>query len=241
MVGVTKDATSGIFVPASLSEWSQTLQVAGIGSGAPSLGWGCQDAAGPLAEFLGGGTVTLAATGAVTFQQTVTGWSRKAVGLQDAATEKFSSTAAALPDISTTSALLLVYMDVLATPAAVRVLSALGTTNAKMDVTTVPQPRTDSNVNTATGTGGFPTSPIPLVLKVDRTNTVVRGYTLADKMAPTFDATMTGKSLTLGGLAANAASSQYLYAVLFTGAAAELTDAQIKTLLQTLGWTITWT
>jgi hypothetical protein len=32
----------------------------------------------------------------------------------------------------------------------------------------------------------------------------------------------------------------YVYASMFTGAAAQLSKAQVKTLLQTLGWTVGW-
>jgi hypothetical protein len=71
---------------------------------------------------------------------------------------------------------------------------------------------------------------------------VVIAATDQDKLLPTFGGTMAGTLLGFGGVAGgNQCSNMGLvYACRFSGAAAELTAAQIKTLLQTLGWTIGW-
>jgi hypothetical protein len=43
-----------------------------------------------------------------------------------------------------------------------------------------------------------------------------------------------------GGAFDTAAGMQCVYGALWKGAAAELSDAQVRTLLTTLGWSISW-
>ena len=78
----------------------------------------------------------------------------------------------------------------------------------------------------------------PYVLKVDRTNLANTGYTGSDKLSVAFQAALTGKTVVVGN--ANAPVVQTMYVAVFFGAAAELSDAQVKTLLTGLGWTIPW-
>ncbi len=81
----TVDATSGWAVPASTAEWTSLL--AGSGLANPSLLWLCQEAAGNLADSIGSGTG--AKGGAPTYQNAVSGWSRKAVICRNSAADIF--------------------------------------------------------------------------------------------------------------------------------------------------------
>lgn len=240
MQGVTKDATSGIYCPATLAEWNQTMAAAGIGSGSPSVLWLCQEASGNLADSIGSFTGTAGGAGNL-YQQAVTGWSRVAVGAAEAATANWTNSAAGLPDPSAASLLGLVYAAITATPTAVRGVSRMATTTTiEARVTTTPAARVVAGANTATGSSTLGTGVRPWVTKHNVTGSSQALYTDQDKVIPTFTA-LSGKQILLGNGGVTPPTIRYLYAVWFFNAAAELTDAQIKTLLQTLGWAPLWT
>jgi hypothetical protein len=241
MSGVTKDATSGIYVPQNASEWASALAVAGIASGGPLSHWSCQDASGNLVDNIGGLTLTVAGTPG--YQQAVTGWTRTAFRLTDAATMSASSTSASLPNIATTSALLLAVIVNRATPAATRNALTLGTTIAAIGPNaTGPTMRCLSNANTASGANNLPATAILVALRVNRTASSQSGFTLQDKITPTFSTGITGQKVTLGPSSGtlNAPPWDFLDVTLFSGAAAEWTDAQLRSMYSTLGWTETW-
>ena len=235
-VTASKDATSNIFVPASATEWTN------LGLTAPDFQWECQDAASPLAAAIGGITLASAGTGH-TYQDTVSGWSRKGIGTQDNLTQDWASTNAGLPDVASNSVMyLILHRPPASNPAAARKVATVGTSPAtSIQVTATGKYTFIGGANTAnsttTVTGG---GVVPLVLKYNRTGSETKGYTNADKVTVTFSGTGTGKQVLLGGSTASA-SQEFLAVYLWKGANAEMTDAQVKSMLQTLGWTIGWT
>lgn len=240
---VSADATSGILVPANATEWAAVMAAAGIGSGGPSALWLLQEASGNAADSIGSFTLTATAgSPALAYQQTVTGWSRKGIGPSgDNSDGKLSSTSTSLPDLDTSSALLLTYTILEATPGASREFTCLAPSfRMAARLTTTPRLQGNNSVNVATGSAD-PTGQVrPYVLQVDLANSVTALYDDAEKVIPTYSTTPSGKRVTLGGLGLNAPQCKHLYAALFIGTAAEMTAAQIKTLLQTLGWTVSW-
>jgi hypothetical protein len=54
-----------------------------------------------------------------------------------------------------------------------------------------------------------------------------------EKLVPVFDPAVTGKRLDCGGFDNPPANVRFLYAAMFTGAAAEISDASVKAILQT--------
>ncbi len=125
--GVTQDATSGIYFPASAAEWAIALAAAGDTAGGPSFQWGGGDASGALVGDFGG--VNLAAGGtAALYRQAIPGTSRVGVAGTDGATTTFSSTAAGLPDPTTTSYLFLLNVYFSGAPAVQRTIFQYGTT-----------------------------------------------------------------------------------------------------------------
>ena len=241
MAGVTRDGSSLIYVPSSLTELNTSFTAAGLPTvtSTDALIWPCQDGSGSLAEAVNG-TVTLAPANTPTYSNAVTGWSRVAVGTVDATgNQRFSSTNAALPDLSATAALMIVYGAVLSTPAAVRGLYSLGTTQSEMRVTTTPALRTVSGANTGNGAANIGTVVRPWVHRVDLANTIDRVFSDQEKYDTVIGA-VTGKQIQVGSTAAAAGPCRYLWAMLLMGAPSQLSDANIKTWLQTLGWTIAW-
>lgn len=239
LAGVTRDATSGIYCPANTTEWATVLSAAGITSGGPSALHLMQDASGNPADAIGAFPLTASGTG-ITYAQPITGWSRLGITFNDGGTGAFTSTDAALPDISTTSLLVLGYLKT-SVSAANRSVAGLGTTRVEAILQSTGAPRLLSGANSAVGTGNTVGQVRPWAIRHNKTASTDVLFTDQEKVTPTFSALTTGKQIQVGQGSTTHGPVQHAYIVWFFGAAAELTDAQLKTLLQTLGWTIAWT
>lgn len=241
MAGVTRDATSNIYAPANLSEWTQALAVAGIASGGPSSLWLCQEAAGNLADSIGANALT--AAGAPAYQQGVAGWTRKAVVFTvDTAGQRFS---AVIPGLApaTHSSLWLGYVALSVTPAATRRVIAIGdggTAGYVEHQITTGNLALHVGSNTAISAATYSGINVhPMVAKHNVTFSTQALYTDIEKLVPVFSG-LTGTVQGLGATTGSSTGQVTLYLAVFSDAAAELSDGQIKTLLQTLGWTIPW-
>lgn len=239
MAGVSRDATSGIYCPATLAEWNTVLSVAGVPitlTASDLWIWLCDEPSGNLVDEVNG--LALVPNASPLFSQAVTGWSRPFVGMADGtAGQRFASADASLPDLSTTSALLLQYVQITATPAGVRGVSDMGTTVTEARVTATPSARIVSGGNTASGASNVGTAVRPWLNVFDQTVDANILYTDQDKMVPTFGATVTGKSLRFGATASAAAGPMRQgYGALIQGTKAEWTSSQAKAVLQTLNW-----
>jgi uncharacterized repeat protein (TIGR01451 family) len=240
---VTKDATAAVYLPANSTEWSNFTTRKGLTGFTPLEVFSCQEASGNLAGAAG--TLTLTVSGTASYQQTKSGWSRKFVTMADAGSVNFTTTQAALPDVSTTSGAILMLGTVTGTPAATRNIMTLGAsaTPAALQATTTPKASTVSISNTATGaTTMTANTPIFLELTIDRTNSNVTGFTNADKMIPTFNGTMAGKKMSIGPstVSSNSPPLGFGYIVIFSGSNAEHTSTQWKSLYSALGLTPGW-
>lgn len=235
MAGVSRDATSNIYVPSSTAQWMQTMGAAGLGANSPVLGWGCQDASGNLADFIGANPGVFTGT-ATAYQVPVTGWSRLSVTGTDASTAMAAATGVANP--ATNSYLAIGYTTLAAAPAAVRQIHTFGTgtvTTDRYNLTTgILQAVSGGNIGNGVTSPGL-TAVRPQVMLYDVTNNRAMAYSDQDKVACTRAATTGAKYTANFGF-----TGGWLYTVLFTGPSAELTDGQIKTLLTTLGWSIAW-
>ena len=230
----TRDATSNIVCPASSTEWANVLTVAGVGSGGPSFLWLCQESSGNLNDSIS--TATLTASGTAVYSTAVTGWSRKAISYADASAARFTRTTTPLPNGNASSMLLIVYQYVSSAPAATRQLGAFGNaTSSLIECTTTGHYEVVCGSNNATGaTSPFNGAIHPLVLKHDLTNSIAALYTDIEKVAPTY-AALSGIGMYLTGASTTPAGGT-LYATLFAGSAAELSDASVKAIMTTLGW-----
>ena len=241
----TEDATSGFAMPRTLAEWQRLLASASL-TGDPLECWDFSAASGNITGLLAGLNLTATAGApALEYQQTVAGWdaSKWAGPSGDNSSGKFESTSASLPDVSTTSALLGAYVYQAAAPAATREFLALGV-GVRMAARITNTPRFQGNNGTNAATGGVdPTGSVQFVIiEINRALSRTAVYTMAEKIVPTWAATMTGKRALLGGAGANAPRLWYRYAFEFSGAAAERSQADIKTLMTTMaGSAPAWT
>jgi hypothetical protein len=239
MAGVTQDAASGKYFPSSAAEWTQTLSVAGIGSGGPTSLYLCQEASGNLLDTLpAGNTLTLAGAGHL-FQQPVAGFTRLAATTVDGTAGQKWVNSTTSPDATTTSVLTFGVMRLPAVaPTVVRDLSMLSA-NADLRFNTTGKLRVGFGasvdlVNTTTATVR------PVIVKIDNPNTISACYTDQEKLIGTYALPATAHFFALGGQSVAAGDVGYMYYAEFAGAAAQLTDAQVKSLLVTLGWTVPW-
>lgn len=244
LAGVTRDAASGKYFPASAAEWDIVLSVAGVSSGGPSALWLCQEASGNLADTIGAFTLT-AGGAAATYQQAITGYTRKGIALADGATSAFTSSSLSLPSLLTQSQLVLAVIRLpVAIPGTGRAFVSVGSTGTRLSaqvLATTGKYRAQSAANAADGAASICDGTVhPVVIRHNRTASEADGYTDVEKLQPTFGATTAGQEIKLGNSLLFASASAYLYACSFHLGSAELSDAQVKAILQVLGWTVAW-
>lgn len=235
-LAVTRDAASGIYVPIDSAEWDIVLAAAAIASGGPASLWLLQEAASHPADSIGARTLTL--NGSFSYEQAVTGMTRKGIKPGENSASDYGVIGSI--NVAAESALLLGYIDCTnaTDPAGPRALYSLSDgTQSEGQITTGKVPRGVSGVNTAAGATAMGLT--PFVVKLDRSRSELAVYTLDNKVKPTYTAPAASTAAFLGGFA-NSSDSVHAYLALFLGAAAELSDAQVKTLLTTLGWSPTW-
>lgn len=240
---VTKDTVSGRRVPVSSAEWDNLITRYSLAVAAPTSLWGFQETSGSIADAIG--SLTLTANGTPGYDQAVTGWTRKGVGFTDgAAAQRFMAAAAAGPNPTTTSQTWMFYASCTATPAAVRTvmcISDTGATQHQLRVTTGPVMRL-AVVNVNTDGADSPTNDgiQPWVLKYDRTNSEAKAYTALEKLTGTYSAGVLDGRKGIGAAASSAVTGQCIYGAMWSGANGEISDANMKLMLQALGWTIAW-
>lgn len=236
---VAQDGTSGIFVPASQSEWTTLLSGTGIAS--PDSIWLLQEASGSAADS-GSAGITLGVTGTVGYQSAVSGWSRLGVSTTNGTAGFFGSTAAGLPDPTTSSMAVLVYVIIDAVAAANRDFIELLGTQLRARTNTTPKLVVVDGANTVTGTATPNNGAVkPYLLVYNFTTSNVTLYTNDEVLSPTFAAGST-KSLRFGGSAGGAVppGARYLYGAGWYNANGEFTKTQAHTLLHKLAWVPTW-
>lgn len=242
MAGVSQDATSLKYAPATAGEWTITMAAAGIGTGNPSALHLMQEASGDLLDSIGAFPLTSIGTGQ-SYQQAVAGWTRKAVTIANAQTNAWQSVDAALPNILTTSMLILAYVKP-TTLGAQRALFGGGAAATKIEALTAATTGAAVGVcvgNSAAGAIDSGTQVRPWALQINRTAGTMTLYTDAEKLVPTFNATAAGQSISFGAFVISSATAAFLYSATFFVGAAEFSSAQVKTLLTTLGWSgIPW-
>lgn len=236
--GVTQDAASKKYFPASTAEWNSFISQTGMPYSAPTSIYNFQDLSGNPVD-VGSDNITLTAAGTVSYQNSVAGYTRKSCDTADGGANLFGSTSATLPDISVTSmAVLLVWRAPTSAPAASRTLLYLGDTVKGAAFKVDNTPVLTFNIGGNAANGGSPINTVKILLaKVDVTNTLARGYTDTDKLAPAWDAPNSGKRLNFG--ISPSPNSGNLWACVWKGAQAEkFTDGVTKSTLQLLNWSV---
>ena len=237
---VTRDATSGKRFPNSSTEWTNFLAYNGLAAAVPNSMWLCQEAAGNLTDSIG--TLTLTANAAPAYQQAATGHSRLGVQLAEVANQRFTAAAAAGPNPTTTSSLWLWFGEFTAAPSGTRVVLSVsdGAVNFRANILVTPRIRLSINAVNSDGVSDpvAGADVMPMAIKYDRTNSEAKVFTGQEKITGTYSAAVVDglKGLGTGG----AAAVRFVYGVMWSGAAGEMSDANLKALLEALGYTIPW-
>lgn len=237
-ITVTRDGPGLVYVPQSAGDFTQ------LSLTAPNHLWLCQEGFGSLADSIG--AFSLAPNATPLYNQTVTGWSRTFAGFNQTAAQRFSQGAAAGPNPATTDVLYLFYMVADTLPGAARGLVAAGANLVVMYVNATGALRLSIagvTVDDTTTRPDLDNLVHPVVLLHDATNSRTSLFTDMANTPGTHAAATDGTKGFGGNAVASAsppASCGALWGACWTGANARLSDAQVRSLLQGLGWTVAW-
>lgn len=238
-IDTARDATSLKRVPANAYQWSLGgYTVDGI--------YLCQEASGNLADT-GPGAVALVPNGTPLYNQAVAGWTRTFAGFNQTAAQRFSVGAGTGPNPATTDVFWCFLMVADTLPSAARGLVAAGANCVTMYVNATGALRLSIagvTVDDTTTRPDVSNLVHPIGLLQDATNSRTGLFTDAAKTLGTFAAATDGTKGFGGNAIASAsppASCGSVYGFRFTGANARLSDAQVKSLYQWLGYTVPWT
>lgn len=241
MSAVSRDATSNVYAPETIPEWTAALGVAGIATGTPSNLYLLQEASGNAADAIGSKTLT--AAGTLSYQQSVSGWSRKSIRTATGVAGTLKNTT--FGNVNATSHLLLLYA-LNGTVASTRTVARMGDVfddDATIEVTSTPRVQVgEGDASRSVGTASPVGAVRPYVLRINDTSNLVDAFTDQEKIVGGAQA-CNGTELCIGGDNGQTwmpNDCDYLYCAVFSGAAAELSDDDVRSLLQTLGWTVLW-
>jgi hypothetical protein len=236
-VDVDRDATSNKRVPVNAYQ----LGLLGATFNC-TAGYLCQELTGNLTDFVAGSR-TLTAANTPTYNATITGWARKALQLANSTGQRFAH--ATFANAATTSIMVLAYVGYHSgTVTAGNHLFVHGGNNdtsvTNGDTANETKVRYREGTNIAESAGSLTVGTVyPVCLRRNITGTEADLFTDTEKLSPTFDVAA-GTVLSLGCAAGTtSAPVSFLYVLVWDGAAAEKTDAQIKDIIQTLDWTVT--
>lgn len=240
----TIDATSGKACPASAGEWSAFIAANNLSIAVPNHLWLCQESSGDLSDSIG--TLTLIANANPLYRQTVSGWSRLAVGFDGTVNQCFYAAPANGPNIATQSVCWLCIV-LLETPPGNQSFIALSDSASGLRTTAVSFPAsrvrfTYSGVGSKDGLFNPMGAVRPYAVMHDITGERARLFTDQEVIVPTFQPNRTNGNKGIGGFSGigAASGSRFLYGCAWSGTNAEITDADMKSLLEAMGWTIPW-
>lgn len=228
-MSVTQDPYSRKYVPASTAEWTELLS--GLGINAPTSIWLCQEASGNLADSGSGGR-TVTVSGSPAYAQSASGWQRNGIKPTDGSATQYGS--CTIPNVNASSALLLQMFSVTSTATAARGLNRIGTATAEHATLQAGNKlRATSDASTSTGVQQH-AGVMVVVTKFDRASSVLGVYTQHEQLKPTYSAPASSTTLYLFGDGSAASDATLVYAALWTGSDAEISDAKVQDLLDAI-------
>lgn len=239
-VSFPRDLSSGKGVPLTQAEWNSVFSAAGVPVKTVAHSHGFQDTSGNVAATVG---TLLTVTGTVDYQQTFAGFTRKGIGITETASERIGYATGVGPNPATGSVLIAGYVDV-STPAAIELFLAVsgGATAFTAQVTTAGLMRiTCAGVSTSGVVDHAALGVVPAFLQYDKTASRAALYTESEKIVGTYNSGVVdaqkGWGVSGGGTPTPATVGWDSW---FAGANAEWTEAQIKAVMQVLGWVPAW-
>lgn len=244
---VARDATSLIRVPESTAEWTDFINRFDIGVAVPGSVWLCQEASGNLADSIS--SVTLTGAGATrAYQQAISGWTRLGVKVIAAlSVDKFVAGSGVGPNPSTTSVTMLAIVTLPATPpSGDRSFIGFSLNNATTGAYLLHRSSTGVlryrvfNVNVS-GAVSHSAATHAFVITYNRTAGTAKMYSELEKIIGTYNAGVPDGDK---GIASNSSALtsdvRMAYAAMWSGAGAEMTDGDVSTLLNAMGYSVPW-
>lgn len=234
----TVDVASGIGWPSTGAEWTAFETAHALTQfGVPNQLYTFQQASGSITDVIGGKNLLIG--NAPLYQKTITGWSRKAIGGNAAATTQ-SASVTTLGNVSTNSVLVLVYLRYDAATAANRAMvsagsSAVNELEAPGGLSTMRLRATNVNANGALTHAGNTVHPYWIIDDV----TNQRNCILSDKekLCVTWNAQAGTSLINTFSLGSDVGPvTDVLAEARWEGAAAERTDNELRSALQGLAW-----
>jgi hypothetical protein len=230
---VSRDQTSRVALPLTAAEWTECLDGTGLAN--PSSFWLCSQASGSSLADLGTAARAITINGSPVLGATAVGFSATGIRCTDNGAQYLTAT---IPDVATTSGLLLQILAIETNPAADRVIGTIGTNDfsaarlangtnhAKLKGTVVG--------NSSTGDQQYPNT-LVVVTKLNRASSVFGVYTRGERIKPTYANPATSTTLEMmGHLGGNAVGGVLIYAAYWSGADAEISDSQVQNLINSM-------
>jgi hypothetical protein len=232
------DGPAAVYRPESADHWTA------LGLPAPSFQWNCQEASGNLATAIGSATLTANGAGHL-YQQSVTGWTAKFVGL-DGSAHRFITTNAALDLDASESYAWLYYAAATAATGSNRYLAtqadaAFGLRLIDAAHGSVPgTPYAACGTTVAAGAANHSNIAVvrPYLIGRNCTASAARCFTNLEQVNPTYTANASAatSAKALGEGSSSSLASRFTMVAAWFGADAETILA--KTTLTTLGWSL---
>lgn len=233
------DGMSGRGVPSSATQWQDLITNNALSMTPPNGLWLMQEQSGPIAPTIGAVMIPGTNTNAGTYRRGVPGWTRVAIATTANQNTAFgNNTASELPDVSTSSMTILVYY---ATPTPTNqttsiVFGGSGGGFAEVGLDSANHFKLSVGSSNATGTVDHGTGVVPIILKMDVDHSQQVLYVDHEKVAGTYGSLASSRGLLLAAANHTSPEGRWLYMAAWYGAGAELTDAQVSSLLIALGW-----
>lgn len=231
---VPVDGTSGKGVPLTLADYAL------VTSKVPSHTWGMQDASGNPVATVG---TNLTATGAsIAYQQSVAGWTRVAIQIPEISGRRLAFTTGGPMNPASGSVAWFAYIDVVSNSSTQPVITlSNNATPMHCQVTTTPVSSLRVAANTANGTGNPITAGvIPWLIVYNKTASTAKLYTSQEIITGTYNSGVGDGTVKGFGGSGTSCVMNILLGAGFEGANAEFSDANARSFLQALGWTIPW-
>jgi hypothetical protein len=229
--GISVQLDGGVYFPASSADFLA------LGLSAPNSLWPLQEASGSMVDTISG--INLTVVGTPTYAAAVPGFSTvKGLTMTEVGNQRATNTTTA-PNTNTTSCLLLALAYVPAAASAAARTMIGNSLNNEIQHNTSDRligRFNGASVAQVVDPGGFRF----LAHQIDRTNSVARFITDQASSVGTYNVAITGIGTGIGQSGATPSPTQYLRMWQYSGAAAEISAAQIKAIGQALGVTFAW-
>jgi hypothetical protein len=139
-----------------------------------------------------------------------------------------------IPNVNASSAMLLQMFSVTSTAAATRDLNHIGLASGEnAQLLALNKLKANSSVNSSSGEQQH-AGVMVVITKFDRANSVLGVYTQHEQLKPTYSAPAGSTTMYLFGGGSGASDATLVYAALWVGTDAEISDSQIQDLLDTI-------